>query len=365
MRVLHLEAGKHLYGGALQVLFLVEGLQRRGIHNLLVVPEGSQIGTEGRRRGLPIRGMPMAGEGDLLLPFRVLRLIRSTAPDLVHLHSRRGADTLGGLGARWAGVPVVLTRRVDNPELTWVVGPKYRMYDRVITISQAIGRVLEGQGVDPDKLRCVPSALDPAPFEKPPADDALRDVFGIAEGDPVVGMAAQFIPRKGHDVLLRAIPAILRDHPRTRFILFGQGPLHPVVARRVEEAGLSDTVLLPGFRQDLPDLLPCLDLLVHPATLEGLGVILLQAGASELPVVASAAGGIPEVVVHGETGLLVPPGDPEALSSAVSSLLADPDRARAMGEAGSARVRETFSVDRMVEGNLSVYREILSRPPPA
>ena len=183
------------------------------------------------------------------------------------------------------------------------------MYQRVITISEAIRRVIERQGVDPGRVRCVLSALDPAPFQEPCNRDAFRQAFGLAAEDLVVGMAAQFIPRKGHDVLLQAIPAILTDHPRTRFLLFGQGPLRSVVSRRVEEAGLSATVLLPGFRNDLPTLLPCLDLLVHPATQEGLGVILLQAGASGIPVVASQAGGIPEVVVHEETGLIVPPGN--------------------------------------------------------
>jgi glycosyltransferase involved in cell wall biosynthesis len=172
-------------------------------------------------------------------------------------------------------------------------------------------------------------------------------------------MAAQFIPRKGHDVLLRAIPNVLKDQPESRFILFGRGPGRQEVLDRVRDAGLEDIVRLPGFRSDLPSLLPCLDLLVHPATMEGLGIILLQAGASGLPVVASAAGGIPEAVVHEETGLLVPPGDADALSSAVSSLLADEARRKDMGKAGQRRVREVFSVDRMVTGNLGVYQELL------
>ncbi len=130
----------------------------------------------------------------------------------------------------------------------------------------------------------------------------------MAPDEPIVGMAAQFIPRKGHDLLLQAIPAILRDHPRTRFLLFGRGPLHGRVSRKVREAGLDGAIQIPGFREDLPDLLPCLDLLVHPATMEGLGIILLQAAASGLPVVASAAGGIPEAVVDQANG---PPGPPE------------------------------------------------------
>jgi len=333
LRVLHLETGRHVYGGALQVLLLVEGLERRGIENLLVVAEGSDVGAQALSRGLPLHPLPMAGEADLLFPSRFRRLIRSTAPDVVHLHSRRGADILGGLGARWA---------------------------RIITISEAIRRVLIQQCVDQGRIRCIHSALDPGPFEKPCRKKAFMEEFGLASDDQIVGMAAQFIPRKGHDVLLQAIPAILRDHSRARFLLFGRGPLHAEVSRRVMDAGLEKAVRLPGFRDDLQDLLPCMDLLVHPATMEGLGIILLQAAASGLPVVASAAGGIPEAVVDQETGLLVPPSDPEALASAVSTLLTDPAGARLMGDRGRQRIRTEFSVDRMVDGNLSVYQELLS-----
>jgi len=205
----------------------------------------------------------------------------------------------------------------------------------------------------------VPSALDPSPFGNPVPRDVFLDTFGLEEGNRVVGMAAQFIPRKGHEVLLQAIPDILKGHPRARFLVFGKGPGRAGFIRKIRDSGLEEAVKVPGFRHDLPVLLPRLDLLVHPATMEGLGIILLQAGASGVPVVATAAGGIPEAVVHEETGLLVPPGDSEALASAVSALLADESRARAMGEAARTRVRREFSVDRMVDGNLEVYREIL------
>lgn len=359
MRVLHLEAGKNVYGGALQVLLLVEGLQKRGIENLLVVPEGSDVQDQAISRGLPIHPLPMAGEADLLFPRRFRSLIHEMAPDLVHLHSRRGADILGGLGARWAGVPAVLTRRVDNPEPSWLVGAKYRLFDRIITISEAIRDVLIGEGLDPDGIRCVHSALDASPYQTPCRRDAFLEEFGFSPENQVVGLAAQFIPRKGHDLLLQAIPAILRDHPETRFLLFGKGPLWGDISRTVAAAKLEEKVGLPGFREDLPSLLPCLNALVHPATMEGLGIIILQAAAAGLPVVASSAGGIPEAVVHGETGLLVPPGDSEALARALSSILADPDRARSMGERGRQHIQTEFTVDRMVDGNLGVYQELL------
>jgi glycosyltransferase involved in cell wall biosynthesis len=359
VKIVHLEAGKHVYGGPLQVLLLVEGLARRGVENVLVVPEGSPVEEEARRRSLPLRPLTMAGDADLAFPFRFRQLLREESPDLVHLHSRRGADTLGGLTTKVARIPTVLSRRVDNPEPAWYLGAKYRLFDAVITISEAIRQVLVRQGVPENKVFSVHSALDPEPFQGPCVHGEFLRVFDLPEDHRIVGMAAQFIPRKGHGTLLEAVPTILEHHPGTRFILFGRGPQRDAVAARVREMDLTDSVLIPGFRTDLPKILPCLDLLVHPATMEGLGIILLQASAAGLPIVACAAGGIPEAVAHGETGLLVSPGDAAALAAAVSALLADPEKARAMGAQGRQRVHDLFSVERMVEGNLAVYRAVL------
>lgn len=359
MKIVHLETGNHLYGGALQVLLLVDGLARRGIDNLLVAPEGSGVAEEALRRRLPVKAVPMAGEADVAFPFRFRRLLREENPDLVHLHSRRGADTLGAVTTKVARIPTVLSRRVDNPEAGWSLGAKYRLFDAVIAISEAIRRVLVEQGVPEEKVHCVHSALDPTPFEGPCRREAFLREFHLTEGDRAVGMAAQFIARKGHEALLEAIPGILEAHPSTRFLLFGQGPLQEEVRRQVRERGLEDAVRFPGFRRDLQEILPCLDLLVHPATMEGLGIILLQASAAGIPIVASAVGGIPEAVAHGESGLLVNAADPAALSDAVKTILSDRDGARRMGAEGRRRVRDLFSVDRMVEGNLEVYRGVL------
>jgi glycosyltransferase involved in cell wall biosynthesis len=359
LKIVHLEAGRHLYGGALQVLLLVEGLERAGCRNLLVLPERTQVAEEAIRRGLPVKELPMAGEADLAFPFRFRKLLKAEAPELVHLHSRRGADTLGALTTRLAGIPAVLSRRVDNPEAGWSLAAKYRLFHHVITISEAIREVLIGQGVPPAKLTCVHSALDPAPFSVPCEGGAFRREFGLSDNARVVGMAAQFIERKGHGTLLEAVPRILQRHPTTRFLLFGRGPLLGEMEARTRAAPWGEAVLFPGFREDLPSFLPCLDLLVHPATREGLGIILLQASASRVPIVASRAGGIPEAVVDGETGILVEPGNPEQLAEAVSNLLADPGRRRELGRAGRQRVEAEFSVEKMVGGSMEVYRRVL------
>jgi glycosyltransferase involved in cell wall biosynthesis len=248
---------------------------------------------------------------------------------------------------------------VDNPEPGWLVGPKYRLYDAVIAISRAIQEALVSQGVPAAKVRCVRSAVDPAPFVGPCEREAFLGEFDLEPSVRVVGMAAQFIPRKGHEVLLQAVPRILEEQPDCRFLLFGQGPLRETLRHRVRKEGLDQHVLFPGFREDLPHLLPCLDVLAHPALKEGLGIILLQASASGVPIVAARAGGIPEAVREGENGLLVEPADAPSLAAAVARILSDPSAAESLAAGGRELVRREFSVDRMVEGNLQVYQEVL------
>ncbi|MDD3517439.1 MAG: glycosyltransferase family 4 protein [Chromatiales bacterium] len=359
LTVLHVEAGQHLYGGARQVLYLIEGLRARGVRNVLACPAGSAIAMAATDVADRVAPLAMGGDTDLGLIRRLRRLMRAVRPDVVHLHSRRGADLLGGIAARLEGLPVVLSRRVDNPEPRAWVALKYRLYHRVITISEGIRQVLLGEGVPTHKLVCVRSAVDAAAFRH--ACDAawFRNAFDLEENARVLAVIAQLIPRKGHRHLLAALPAILEREPRTRVLLFGQGPLRETLAREIGERGFDGQVRLAGFRDDLPRILPCLDLVVHPADMEGLGVSLMQAAAAGVPIVASRAGGIPEVVRDGDNGLLVPPGDPAALADAVIALLADPDRARAMGEAGHAFAARELSIDAMVEGNLAVYRVLL------
>ena len=360
MKILHVEAGKHLYGGARQVLYIVEGLAARGVTNLLACPAGSEMARQ-QPAGTRVVAMKMGGDGDLGMVSRLASLIRAERPDLVHLHSRRGADTWGGLAAKLAGVPCVLSRRVDNPESRLAVAIKYRLYDHVITISEGIRQVLLSEGLAPGKVSCVRSAVDATPYLAPVDRAAFCAEFGLPADALVAGVVAQLIPRKGHRYLLAALPALLARHPRLQVLIFGQGPLEAELRAEVEAAGLAGAVHFTGFRHDLPRWLGGLDLLVHPADMEGLGVSLLQASAAAVPIVTSRAGGLPEAVQDGVTGILCPPGDVAALGAAIDRLAGDPALRARYGAAGRARILAEFSIDAMVDGNLRIYRQVLGR----
>jgi glycosyltransferase involved in cell wall biosynthesis len=290
-----------------------------------------------------------------------MQLIHSERPDLVHLHSRRGADIWGGIAARLTGTPCVLSRRVDNPEARWQVAFKYRLFDHVITISEGIRRVLLEEGLAPSRVSCVRSAVDAAPYLAPVDRAAFLREFRLPSNAIVIGMVAQLIPRKGHRYLLDAVDVLHRDYPQLQVLLFGKGPLHDELTNEVAARGLNDVVHLVGFRSDLPQWLGGLDILAHPADMEGLGVSLLQASAAAVPIVTSRAGGLPEAVEDNVSGLLIPPGDVAALTQAFRRLLDEPALRQRLGTAGRARILSQFSIDAMVDGNLAVYRQVLAR----
>jgi len=356
MRVLHIETGMNLYGGALQVFYLLRGLHARGVDNLLVCPCGSAIAVEARPYAKVIE-LPMRGEVDLIFGWRLLQTLRRERPDLVHAHSRRGADLWGAIAARIAGIPALVTRRVDNPEAPWLARLKYRQFAHVITISQGIRDVLLGEGVPADHVTCVHSAVDIDAWQGEPDRAWINREFNLPDDSQVVAVIAQLIERKGHRFLFEAIPRILEKVPNAYFLVLGKGPLETELKELCKTLQIESHVIFAGFRDDLQRIMPCLDLVVHPALMEGLGVSLLQAAACGIPIVAGRAGGIPEIVEDGVNGYLVEPGNSEELIIPVTQLLLNPDDNSNMGQQGREIVQKWFSIDAMVSSNMNCYEK--------
>lgn len=205
------------------------------------------------------------------------------------------------------------------------------------------------------------SAVEAANYTRDCDRDWFLHEFGLEPEARAIGVVAQLIPRKGHRFMLQAMVRLVELHPELHLLLFGKGPLEAELGRLIESLGLAQRVTLAGFRDDLAKLFPCLELLVHPALIEGLGVALLQAASAGVPIVASHTGGIPEAVRDGVNGLLVPPGQPEALVDALDRLLQDRALARRLGDAGRELMQREFSVAGMVEGNLALYQTLLNK----
>lgn len=366
MTITHIETGMHLYGGAQQVVYIIEGLAKRGIRNILIAPQGSAISEIVSANG-SAEVITTRHSGDLSFGFyrEVKRILSNNKSDLVHIHSRRGADTLGGLAAKAIGIPALLSRRVDNRERRLAIRLKYPLYQHVIGISQAICDVLANQGVDTKKLSCVHSTVDTARFNATPDDrqkarTSLGKRFKIPDENLLIAVVAQLIPRKGHKHLLAVLPSMLKNNSKISVLIFGQGPERDTIAKQISDLNLNQHVQLAGFCPNLDDNLSGIDIIAHPADKEGLGVALLKASAAGVPIVAGRAGGIPEIVQEGKNGLLFTANHQPELQQALETLINNPSMRAEMGKTGMQIAKNQFSIDTMVDGNLAVYKAILN-----
>jgi glycosyltransferase involved in cell wall biosynthesis len=354
--VLHVDTAATWRGGQNQVLLTARGMAGRGIATAVACRRTGELATRGAAAGTAV--LPLPFRGDLWPPAIVAlaRVLRRERPDAVLLHDPH-AVSAGLVAARLAGpVPLVAVRRVDFPLRGAFSRAKYRACDRVIAVSRAIGSVVERGGVAPARLRLVYEGVpDRAPGLG--GREALADL-GIPPGVPVIGNVAALTDHKDHATLVEAM-ALLRAHvPEARLVVAGEGELRPALEARVRERGLGERVVFAGFRRDLDRLLPAFSVFCLSSRLEGLGTSLLDAMAFGLPVVATAAGGIPEAVEDGVTGRVTPPGDARALAAALADVLGDEARRRAFGTAGRRRFLERFTAEHMVGETLAVLGEV-------
>jgi glycosyltransferase involved in cell wall biosynthesis len=360
LHVAHVTGETGFSGGEAQVFLLMEGLRARGHRNLLVCPPGSSAEREARRRGFAVECVAMRSDLSIGAARRVAALLRRHAPALVHCHTGR-ANWVGGVGARWARVPALSTRRMDRrvkrgPRTRWLYGCLLR---RVAAISPAVERRLLDARIAPERIRVIWSAVDPAQLEPSATRQALRARLDAAPETPIVLVAANLVHRKGVDVLLEAFALLPPDACGALWIA-GDGPERAALEAAAARLGIAEHVHFLGRRGDVPDLLEACDVFVLPSRQEGLGVAALEAMARGRPVVASAVGGLAEIVIPERTGLLVPPEDAAALASALARLCADRGLAQRWGAGGAARVHERFLAEQMVSAYEVLYREILA-----
>ncbi len=365
LSTLHINTEPTWRGGEQQTLYLLEGLAKRGYPVFLCAQKGSPMAKRAREARIETREIRMRGEFDPLAILRLARCIRRFRPDLVHFHTSHG-HTLGALAAALSGrgrPRTLLTRRVDfsiyRHSFFGLNHIKYRNVDRIVAISEAIREVLLADGVASERIDCVPSGIDTARFEVRPCD--LRREYGLSAAIKIVANVAFFADHKGQEFLVQAAPTILREYPDCAIFLIGDGPLREPLQRRAGELGVGHRVFFPGFRHDIPAILRAIDVYVMPSHQEGLGTSILDALWCEVPLVAAAAGGIPEIVHHEVNGLLVPPKDGPAVAAAVLRLLKNSDEAARLGARGPQIVESRYTVEKMVEGNIGVYRRLLGR----
>ena len=344
MRILEVVSGTGVNGAVVHALLLVEVLRARG-HDVTVACRPGSV-TEAR---LPAVGTVLSDlhrwPPDELR--RMAAVVRERRIDVIHTHLSR-AHFFGVLLRRLAGVPVVATAHSARLQ------PHWWWNDHVIAVSEATARFQRRVNLVPRGRLSVVHNFVPLPG--PIAADArprLRASLGVAPDELLLGRVGSLFREKGVVHLVRALSKI----PKAKLLLVGDGEAEVALRAEAANRGVTERVIFAGPRSDVSEILAALDVFVLPSLVEAFPMAILEAMAAGLPVVATRVGGVSECVADGETGLLVPPGDPEALAHAIASL--DPGRRRTFGDAGRRRVREHFTAERLVPRIEAIFESLL------
>lgn len=363
MRLLHVLAERGYSGGEQQLEHLVRYLHEKGYTQEFVLAPGAEFTAVAEDIGAPWHPV------DLRRPFvpgtggALRRAVRKFGPDVLHFGCGRSL-LWGGWAARKLDVPLrVTTRRIDYPigRAPWRAGRYRWLVDHTVANCRSVRQRVLDAGVPEDRVTLVHEGIDVEVWADVPAErEAARRELGIEPDEVVVSQAATLRPRKGQRILIEAFARVLETLPRARLILAGEGSERSRLREEVSRRGLTDRIMVPGNIKPVRRLYAATDLFAMPSFHEGLSNACLEASAASLPMVVSSVGGLPEIVEHGVTGDVVPPGDPDALFRSLGRYLADEPLRRHSGAAGRSRTRSLFTARRMAEGMEALFQRLLA-----
>jgi glycosyltransferase involved in cell wall biosynthesis len=358
-------------GGERHVLALLEGFRGRPARMSLAVFSEGRLAEEARRLGVTVHCLSKGFRGDPRPLLGLVRTIRRHQVDVVHTHMPSG-NVYGRLAARMAGGTGLVTtlHYIDREALPFLSPLVQRllfdgdirmaaMCDRIVATSEHLRRTLVERGMDASKIVTILNGVNLGSLPgNGGASEELRRQLGIARGVPAVGIVGRLVPVKNHALFLRAARAVLDRGTRAVFVVVGDGPLRDPLRALSRELGLQEQVVFAGFRDDVMSLLPLFDLCMLTSNSETSAYGVSEPMAVGRPVVATAVGGVTELIDDRVDGWLCPPGDADALAEGVCALLRDPEQAGRMGERAARKVRERLSLEGQVERLEEVYREV-------
>jgi len=367
-RILHVIKVKGVSGAENHLLTLLPELNRTfDISLVFLVEPGNDMEdfvSKFKAHGIPVLRINMRYHLDPTVIWKIYYLIRKWKPHIVHTHLLHG-DLYGISAALFTGSKILVSTKhgYDNYENTSVFyrlnGILGRWLDKVITISHALKpKVAEAEGISPSKMVTIHYGLDAEEYAALKDEGLARSILGVGPEVCILGTVGRLVPVKGYETLLEALAGLARDY---RLLIMGDGPQRGALEKKCGELGISEKVVFLGFTSRVSAILSGIDLFVLPTLGEGFGLVLLEAMAHRLPIVSTNTMAVPEIVEDHHTGLLVPPRDVTALRRALETLIKDPARRRVMGEEGWKKLKNEFSVDRMVRETSDLYKDLLEK----
>ena len=356
-------------GGEIWMLRTLRALQDRGHQVWLCCRPGAEVGKRALEAGIAVEYLKFGGDFDPRTIFKLARFMKRAHIEIV-LTNMDKELRLGGMAAKLAGVPVVIPRRgIDYPlKNRWRYRWAYNVLAaRIMANSQATKRALlrNAPWLDADRIEVIYNGIEAEPFMQPSPRD-FRTEWRVKPEELVLGFVGQLDERKGIRVLLAAFQRIKREWPQTRLVFVGHGPLRELIVDEIDKQRWGEAVLIPGFLDDIAGVMQALDILLLPSYWEGFGIVLIEAMAAGKPAISTDTSSMPEIIVSGQTGFVVPPGDVEALADRVIQLLRDAALREKFGRAARQRVLEKFTQQRMIAELENFFqRALLHRRPPS
>ncbi len=372
MNVLHTDFHRGWGGQAARVLMVCRELQKAGHLMKIAAPPG-ELTRRAREAGLPVDDgfafRPPARALSFLADVRrLVRILKADRIDILHTHGSQ--DTWVGAAARvvLSDAPLFVATRHNTKPVRYNAPNRYlygRVVDHLIIVSESVRErfrpFIETGRLQESRISVVHSAYRVELFRDDVGPGTLREDLGLGGRGPILGVLARLVKDKGHTYLFQAMDGIRRIHPGVVLLVAGLGPHEAALREEVAARGLGDAVRFLGFRDDAAEITALMDVAVLPSVgCDASSASIKEAMAMARPLVASDVGGAREILEDGVTGLVVPPADPAALSRAVLTLLDDPGRARAMGEAARRAVRSRFGPEILAQGTLAVYERLLA-----
>ena len=373
MRVAHIIKVTRISGAERHLLVLLTGLRERGVDARLIIlverdkPMDDMM-AEAREREIPVCRIVIRRDYDLPLLWKLRGALQEIQPDIVHTHLVH-ADMFGYFAAKLSGVQRIVSSRHNDDQFRYrprwrrINRRMWRSFDAGIAISEAIKRfTIEVEAAPADKISVVHYGIDFAWLSDDDIEAArqhLRAALGVDADALLLGIVCRLVEQKGIPYALEALRRLRAEYPQAHLVIAGDGEKAAELRRLAAALGVADRVHWLGWRSDAADLMAAFDVLLVPSLWEGFGLVLLEAMSRRVPVIASRVSAIPEVIVNGESGILIPPRDVDALTQAIARLLTDRALRKYMGLLGAARLEEHFSVERMITSTLAVYERLL------
>ncbi|MGA2736250.1 MAG: glycosyltransferase [Bryobacteraceae bacterium] len=373
MKILQLISTEGFYGAESMLLALARTLPALGCGSIVGIfadprARHGELAARAARLGLQVETVPCAGRWDWRTVGRIRQLLQAHGVDVLHTHGYK-ADVYGYAAARRNRVALVATchnwpNRLPSMRAYAAIDRlALRHFDRVATASGPVAKILNRWRVPAHKLRTIPNGVDMEPFrglfcEPPCPPPSLRNEFASGS-EPLVGFVGRLVPDKGGAVLISAAQTVLRAFPNAKFVFAGEGPARAEWEALAARLGIASHVLFAGRRDDMPSVYAALDMVILPSLQEAMPMCLLEALAAGKPVVATAVGAVPQLIVPGVTGLLCEAGDVAGLSTAILRLLRDPGLGRTLGGRGRAHVERNFAAEVVGRSYIGLYQEAL------